>query len=93
MSTDDGSSNENSAEPKAIVVTVAEAGQPENPDIVDNSALELTQEDKSSKEKTQDSNHLTKEEEDKPEVTFAPEHTSISYEAEEGSELFNPKYI
>ncbi|KAI4475880.1 hypothetical protein M0802_014992 [Mischocyttarus mexicanus] len=82
------SSNENPAEPKSVVVTVAEAGLPENPEIVANSSLELiSQEDKSNTEKTEDSNNLTKEEKDKPEVTFASEHTSISYEAEEDYDI------
>ncbi|KAK2585402.1 hypothetical protein KPH14_010075 [Odynerus spinipes] len=78
------SPTENPAEPKADVATVAEAGLPENPEIVTATTGELSQEDKSTTEElTQGSDSVTERAEDKPEVHFASFHTSISYEPDD----------
>ncbi|KAF7404003.1 hypothetical protein HZH68_006797 [Vespula germanica] len=78
------STNENPAEPKTDVLTVAEGGLPESPEIVADSTLKSSEEDEPTMEETENTVSLTQEEEEKHEVHFAIEHTSITYEAEEG---------
>ncbi|KAL2726765.1 hypothetical protein V1478_007043 [Vespula squamosa] len=86
------STNENPAEPKTDVLTVAEGGLAESPEIVTNSDLKSSEGSisyKTATEETEDTDVLTFEEEDKHEVHFAIKHTSITYEAEESMSIIS----
>nr|KAF7427196.1 hypothetical protein H0235_006890 [Vespula pensylvanica] len=101
------STNENPAEPKTDVLTVAEGGLPESPEIVADSTLKssegsISYKDEPTTEETENTVSLTQEEKEKHEVHFAIEHTSITYVAEEESisiisilleEYFNSSFI